>query len=103
MKNVSVLSDRLADGNVISTRSSERNCLRLAVSERVPQSKRRFKPPSESIEPRTSLGSNEFRRTNDDDEANLADTRTDILSLISQLCRVSNESCLPPSDSQNCR
>ena len=54
----------MAVGSVISTRSSERNCLRLALSESVPQSKRRLNPPSESIDCVTSRGSKEFWRTN---------------------------------------
>ena len=60
LNRVIVFRDKLAVGSVISTRSSLRNCLRSALTDRSPQSKRRLRPPSELMDCVTSLGSNEF-------------------------------------------
>ena len=62
-------SERLAEGSVSDTRSSERNWRRLALSEKVPQSNRRLIPPCESIDCVTSRGSKEFWRTKSVEEA----------------------------------
>ena len=96
-------SERFAVGMVASTRSSDRNCRRLALTERLPQSKRRFRPPSESMDWVTSRGSKELRRTNDELDAYAADIRSCMRSDISQLCWVSNASSVPPSARQKRR
>ena len=62
-------SERFAEGNVSDTRSSERNWRRLALSETLPQSKRRLMPPCESIDWVTSRGSKELSRTKSVEEA----------------------------------
>ena len=68
-KSVMVFSDREADGKVVSTRSSLRNCRRFPFNARLPQSNRWLNPPSESMDWVTSAGLNEFRVTKAELEA----------------------------------
>ena len=58
-KRVMVDKDRLAEG-ASSTRSSDRYCLRVADRLSEPHPKRRFRPPSESMDWVTSTGLKEF-------------------------------------------
>ena len=103
LKKVMGESDRLREGSVISTLSSERNWRRLALKESVPKSKRRFNPPSESMDWVTSRGSKEFLRRKSVLDTKLAETRSEVRSSISQLWAVLNASSLLPSSRQYCR